>query len=188
MNLEENKLQEGKSIEESMDDMSEDILELRYLNKDNCSFSRTKGGFVSLSYGDKTYDRVNVYRTFPFTKPDEYISIRETDEKLREIGIIKHINDIPKNQREMLLEQLNIRYFTPIIKKIVDIKDEYGYAYFEVLTDYGVCKFTISMGGGTVVPLTDTRLLITDLDGNRFEIPDINKLSANELKKLDLFI
>lgn len=179
---------EYSSIEDAMDEQSEDILELRYLTKDNCTFNRTEGGFVSLEYGEKKYDRVSVYRTFPFTQPDNYISIREPNEKAREIGIIKALTDLDKDQATMLLEQLQIRYFTPIITKIIDIKDEYGYAYFDVLTNYGACRFTIHMGGGSVVSLTDTRLLITDLDGNRFEIPDINTFSAIELKKLDLFI
>lgn len=179
---------EGVEESLSMEELSKDILELRYLNKDNCTFKSTPGGFVSLEFGDKTYDRVNIYRTFPFTKPNEYISIRETDEKAREIGIIKSLEDISKEQRALLEEQLRVRYFTPIIKKVIDIKDEYGYAYFDVLTDYGTCRFTISMGGGSVIPLTDTRYLITDLDGNRFEIPDLTKLTPTELKKLDLFI
>jgi hypothetical protein len=177
-----------KSIEESMDLQSEDILELRYITKDNSIFSRTSGGFVSLDYADKHYDRISVYRTFPFTEPDQYISIREPDEKAREIGMIKSLIDLSKDQQEMLREQLNLRYFTPIIEKINDIKDEYGFAYFDVLTNYGACRFTIHMGGGSVVSLSDHRLLITDLDGNRFEIPDIYKLSSIELKKLDLFI
>jgi hypothetical protein len=44
------------------------------------------------------------------------------------------------------------------------------------------------MGGDSVINLSDTRLLITDLDGNRFEIPDITRLTPAELKKLDLFL
>lgn len=172
----------------SLDKLSEDLLELRFLTKENCTFKPTKGGFLSLEHNEKTYDRVGVYRTFPFTHPKEYISIREADDKAREIGMVKSLEDISKEQRELLKEQLRIRYFTPIINKIIDIKDEYGYAYFDVQTDYGVCRFTTSMGSGSTVHLSDTRILITDLDGNRFEIPDINKLSSTELKKLDLFI
>lgn len=178
----------SKEEASSLDKLSEDLLELRFLTKENCSFQPTKGGFLSLEYGEKTYSRVGIYRTFPFTHSNEYISIREVDDKAREIGMIKCLDDISKEQRELIEEQLRIRYFTPIIQKIVNIKDEYGYAYFDVVTDYGVCRFTASMGGGSTINLTDTRILITDLDGNRFEIPDLNKLSANELKKLDLFI
>lgn len=172
-----------------MEEQSAELLELRYLNKDNAQFKRTNGGFVSLEYKGQFYDRVGVYRTFPFTDPDHYISIREVDEKAREIGVIKNLkSDVTEDEMAMLQEQLEIRYFTPIIKKIINIKDEYGYAYFEVDTNFGRCKFTIHMSGGSVVSLTEERILITDLDGNRYEIPDLNKLSAVELKKLDLFI
>lgn len=88
----------------------------------------------------------------------------------------------------MLEEQLKLHYFTPVIQKVLDIKDEYGYAYFHVMTDRGECRFTINMGGNAVVRLTDTRLLITDLDENRFEIPDVLQLSQKEQRKLDLFL
>jgi hypothetical protein len=39
-----------------------------------------------------------------------------------------------------------------------------------------------------VVHLSETRILISDVDENRFEIPDVMKLSAGERKKLDLFL
>lgn len=172
-----------------MEEQSADLLQLRYINKENARFQRTEGGFVSLEYEGKKYDRVGVYRTFPFTDPEHYISIREADEKAREIGVILDLwADLIKEEAQMLKEQMDLRYFTPVIQKIIDIREEYGYAYFHIVTDFGECKFTIQMSGGSVVHLSEERILITDLDGNRYEIPDINILSANELKKLDLFI
>lgn len=174
--------------EEKMKAESADLLELRYLTRDNAVFARTKGGFVSLEYQGKMYERINVYRTFPVTSPEEYISIREADDKAREIGVVKKLSALDKDQADMLREQLRLRYFTPEITKIIDIKTEYGYGYFNVVTNFGACRFTIHNGGGAVVSLSDSRIMITDLDGNRFEIPDIYSLSASERKKLDLFI
>ncbi|HWT26300.1 MAG TPA: DUF1854 domain-containing protein [Mobilitalea sp.] len=173
-----------------MEEQSADLLVLRFLNKENAAFTRTQGGFVALEYEGKMYERVGLYRTFPFTDPEHYISVREADEKAREIGVIKDLKaNVTKEEVRMITEQLELRYFTPIIKKVNDIKEEYGYAYFDVKTNYGVCKFTIQMnGGGSVFHLSEYRILITDLDGNRYEIPDLLKLSAGELKKLDLFI
>jgi hypothetical protein len=174
---------------EQMEKETEEMLKLRYINSSNAEFARTEGGFVSLKIGDETYPRIQVYQSFPFTDPYSYISIREPNEKAKEIGIIKDLRtDVSKETQEMLKEQLRLRYFTPIITKINNIKDEYGFAYFDVLTDHGACRFTIHMGGSSVVHLTDTRLMITDLDGNRFEIPDVTRFSAAELKKLDLFL
>ena len=174
--------------EDEMKAQSEDLLELRHITKDNAVFKRTKGGFVSLEYAQKKYERVLVYRTFPMSEPENYISIREADEKAREIGMIEHLSELDEDTQDMLREQLKLRYFKPQIIKINDVKDEYGFAYFNVQTDFGPCRFTIQMGGDSVVSLTDTRIIITDLDGNKFEIPDLDKLSTSERKKLDLFI
>ena len=186
--MQSNLLELEEFDEEKMKAESADLLELRYLTKENAKFERTPGGFVKLTYKDKTYDRVGVYRTFPVTMPDEFISIREADEKAREIGVVEKLSALDPEQAKMLKEQLDLRYFTPEITKIFDIKTEYGYGYFHVMTTYGECRFTIHNGGSSVISLTDTRIVINDLDGNRFEVPDIMKLTVAERKKLDLFI
>lgn len=173
---------------EQMEKETEEMLKLRYINKDNAEFKRTDGGFVSVRIGEEFYPRVQIVRMFPFSDPEKYISIRTPDEHSKEIGIIEDMKNVKKETAQMLTEQLNLRYFTPIITKIVNIKEEYGYAYFEVVTDRGACRFTINMGGHAVVHLSETRILISDIDENRFEIPDIMKLTTKELKKLDLFL
>lgn len=167
---------------------TEDMLKLRYIDKNNAEFEKTSGGFVRLSYDGRDYERVSFYRAFPFTDPDRYISVRQADEKAREIGIIDDLNTLDSETADMLRAQLDLRYFTPEIIRIIDIKDRYGFSYFHVVTDKGEVKFTIRNNGGSVIHLSETRLLISDLDGNRFEVKDTSKLSAGELKKLDLFI
>ena len=120
---------------------------MRFLNSENAVFTRTEGGFLALKTGEKEYERVGVYLTFPLTNPNEFISIREADEKAKEIGIIQSINDLGKDEQEMIREQVRLRYFMPVIRKVMDVKDEYGYAYWHVVTDYGACRFTTHMGG-----------------------------------------
>lgn len=173
---------------EQMEKETEEMLKLRYLDDSNAVFERTQGGFVSVRIKEEFYPRVQVIRMFPFSDPEKYISIRTPDEHSKEIGVIEDMKQISKETRKMLEEQLNLRYFTPIITKIINIKDEYGYAYFDVVTDRGACRFTINVGGHAVVHLSETRILISDIDENRFEIPDVTKLSARELKLLDLFL
>lgn len=174
--------------EEALKKESENLLEMRYLTKDNATFSRTEGGFLSLKTNEKEYTRVGVYLTFPLTNPEEFISIRECDEKAKEIGLIEKLTDLPNDQQEMIREQIRLRYFMPVITKVLDIKDEYGYAYWHVTTGFGTLRFTTQMSGNAVVSLSDSRLLVTDIDGNRYEIPDFYKLSVIERKKLDLFL
>ena len=174
--------------EETLKAESEQLLEMRFLTGENAVFSRTQGGFISLKTPEKEYARVGVYLTFPLTNPDEFISIREADEKAKEIGMIEKLSALSKDQQDMLREQIKLRYFMPIITKVLDVKDEYGYAYWNVTTTFGSCRLTTQMSGNAVIHLSDSRLLVTDIDGNRYEIPDFYQLSVMERKKLDLFI
>ncbi len=166
----------------------EDLIAMRAITAENAVFSRTKGGFVSLQYNDKTYPRVAIHRCFPHSDPTHYISVREVENDGKEIGLIEDLNALPKDVQEMLCEQMELRYFSPKILKIHDIKAEYGYSYWDVTTDRGRCRFTARMGGGSVYSIGKDRYLVNDLDGNRFEIPDLNVLTAKEAKKIDLFI
>ena len=105
-----------------------------------------------------------------------------------EIGIIEDLDAMTKETQEILRRQLRLSYFTPVIEKIYSIKDEYGFAYFHVMTDKGECKFAINMGSNAFSKLSDTRLIISDVDENRFEIRDVDKLSHKERRMLDLFL
>ena len=174
--------------EEALRKESEEVLQMRLLTADNAVFTRTEGGFLALEFAGKTYDRVGVYLTFPMTNPQEYISIREADEKAKEIGMIRSLKEMPREVQDMIQEQVRLRYFMPVIRKVMEVKDEYGYAYWHVQTDFGSCRFTTYMGGDAVVALGEARYQITDIDGNRYELPDLYALTVMERKKLDLFI
>ena len=171
----------------------EQLIAIRPITADNAVFRRTGGGFVGMDYttpdGEvKSFTRVSVHRCFPFSDPGRYISIREPEGDGKEIGLIEELGALPRETQEMLEEQMALRYFIPQISRIKSIKEEYGYSYWDVTTDRGVCRFTVRMGGGSVYSIGGGRYLINDIDGNRFEIPDLNKLSSREVRELDLFI
>ena len=151
-------------------------------------FTQTDGGFVSLDLDGKHYDRVKIVRLFPFSDADKYLSIREYEGDGKEIGIIEDLDAMSADAKEVIKDQLTLCYFTPVISKIYSIKDEYGYAYFHVMTDKGECRFAINMGSNAVSKLSDTRLIIVDVDENRFEIRDVDALSQKEKRMLDLFL
>lgn len=158
------------------------------INGSNAVFAGTEGGFVSLEYNGAKYNRVKIVRLFPFTDPDKYLSVRDVYDSDSEVGIIEDIGQLDKETAELINEQLQLYYFTPVITKVISIKDEYGYAYFDVETDHGHCEFTINMSANAVTRLSDVRLLITDVDGNRFEIRDVSEMTVKEQRKLDLFL
>lgn len=82
---------------------------------------------------------------------------------------------------------MRLRYFAPSIERILEIKEEFGYSFWSVETSAGLCRFTV--GRGTNVRLVSSKkVLITDVDGNRFQIEDISKLSAKEYRMLEMFL
>lgn len=56
------------------------------------------------------------------------------------------------------------------------------------MTDRGECRFTAHIFSGDIINLGDKRIIIKDVDGNRFEIPDLSELSSAERKMIEVFI
>ena len=122
-----------------------------------------------------------VYRTCPITDPNRFISIRvgRTQSEQREIGIIRNLNGLSPDQRRLLAEELFKRYFIHLITRIRSVRDELGYLYWDCETDKGRRQFAI--------PRWDQRAVyhgasgcrvITDLEGSRYEIPDLDALDT----------
>ena len=167
---------------------ADDVADIYYLNNKNARFSLNEGGFISLDFNGKKYDRVLIFRAFPFSEANQFLSVRESVGRNAEIGIIKNLDDIAENEQEIILRDLKLRYFLPKIKNIHSVKSEHGHSTFSVVTDYGSMRFIVRSSGDAVTRLSDSRLIFTDVDGNRFEIEDINKLSNVEIKKINLFL
>nr|MDD6335571.1 DUF1854 domain-containing protein [bacterium] len=157
-----------------------------YVTRQDTSFARTEGGFVSMKRGDKWYPRVLFYRAFPYTYRDEFISVRDID--MNELGMIRALIDFSKEEQEMILDQIELRYFSPRITSIRQAKEEFGYVYWDVTTTAGPCRFTSRNGHGSIVHITQNQVVVIDVDGNRFEIEDLTKLDPKDVKKLELFL
>ena len=161
----------------------QDTADIHYLDTDSLVFERTEGGFLSLRIGRrKPHPRINVYRSFPLTSRREHISIRDGEDN--EIGMIVSLDDLPGDTARLLEEELDQRYFAPVIDKIVSLKEEFGYIYWDVVTDAGPCRFTVKGGENNVFLLSGDTLLIIDVDGNRFEFPDFEKRADSKSLKL----
>ena len=76
------------------------------------------------------------------------------------------------------MEELEKAYFMPKIKKILRIKELYGgMTWFAVETDRGYREFEIQ-SKTSMRNLGLSRVIFTDVDGNKYEIPDITHLDA----------
>lgn len=160
---------------------------LEFMDCTKLVFEKTQGGFLKLTVnGETTYDRVNLYRSFPLTKPEEYISVRDVDKN--EIGLIRRLSDLSPAMQELVMFDLNRRYFTPEITRIATLKDEYGHVYMNVETDCGDKHITVPNGSSNFIHLSEVRLILVDIDGNRFSIKDYTKLDSKSVKLLETVI
>ena len=179
---------EEKDILNEEREQLEKLLSVNKLTPDNAVFSETKGGFITLSLSGEDKGMVNIICTFPFTAPNEFLSVRTADDKMEELGIIENINDFDNETIAIIKKQLEIRYFMPEITKVYSVKEEYGHTYWSVQTNKGKHKFTSPSGSSGSVIRKENRVIIKDSSQNRYEIPDITKLTAKEMKKLDLYL
>jgi hypothetical protein len=171
----ENKQAETKGLAE--------YTEIVYMTPEEAMFRRTEGGILTLVFTDKEYDRVSVNRAFPFSLGDFYLSVRDSEGK--EIGIIRNLEEFPESARELIKEELEWVYYSPKITRILSVKEEFGYSYWDVETDRGIKRFTVRGTSENVISVTETRLLIIDIDGNRFDISDIRDLDPKSFKMID---
>lgn len=162
------------------------LAEIQYITPNEVSFVPTQGGFVGMQKGEAYIPRVFFYRCFPHSMPDEWISVRDVEGN--ELGMIQKLTDFNERVQELLQEQIRLRYFAPEILKIIDVKEEFGNVYWDVETSAGACRFTSGNGGWAIVRINEFQVLVIDIDGNRFEIPDLRKLPATTLKKMEQFI
>lgn len=167
------------------------------LTPENAKFTRSEGGLISLELKNadgeaEAFERIVPVRAFPITDPEAYISIREPDTreggKGAEIGMIAKLADFDKATSELILEELDRRYFTPVIEKIYNVKEKFGYLYFDVLTSSGKVSFVMNNPSSNIRMLEDKRSLIYDIDGNCFEIPEIEKMDKASFKKIEIYL
>ncbi|BBI30873.1 DUF1854 domain-containing protein [Cohnella abietis] len=161
-----------------------DAADIHYLTKVNAKFDKTEGQMLSVTVGEETHPVVYVHCSFPHTNKRMYLSVRTVENK--EIGMIRSLDDFTEETVQLLEEQLHIRYFTPEISKVISVKEEFGYSYWEAETTAGLCRFTVRGGGGHAKLVTPVLLLVTDVDGNRFVIPDMSKLTDREYRLVEL--
>lgn len=177
----------------SLDDVRESVP----LTKENAVFARSAGGLISLELkkddGEtESFERVAIFRSFPITAPDEFISVREIsvikNERGHEIGMIRRMSDFDESTQKLFLEELDRRYFTPEITKISSVKEKFGYLYWDCETSAGNIVFVLNNPFSNIRTAADGRVFINDIDGNCFTVTEPEKLDKQSYKKIEIYL
>jgi len=164
---------------------------------ENARFFRSKGNLISLELKreDGTVDqfeRIIILRAFPVTNPSEFLSVREPDSRkmgrAKEIGMIRYMSDFDEETGKLFLEELDRRYFSPQLTKINSVKDKFGYLYWEAETSAGHVTFIMNNPFSNIRVLEDGRIIMSDIDGNMFEIQDPKKLDQASYRRIEIYL
>ncbi|MDI7276882.1 MAG: DUF1854 domain-containing protein [Anaerolineae bacterium] len=152
--------------------------ELCLLDPQKLRFSYSPIGAVRLEIaGERCYLSVEIARSFPIDEEDHYLSVRNAlDEEHPEIGMIADVEGLDPESRLVVQEELYRRYFVPRILTITRLKEEFGVLNFDVETDRGPREFSVRNPQEHLREIGDERMLVIDIDGCRYEIPDLRQL------------
>lgn len=155
----------------------------RYLEPEKIRLFRSPMGAPRLEILEEVcYTYVVVRRILPLTAPDCYISLGVGEET--EIGIIEDPSQLDAESLKILREELDKRYFTPVIKRVHRVKERFGVHEWEVETSRGRITFSVQGLHQNVRHFPPARLLVTDVRGNRYDIPDYHRLDSHSFNQI----
>ena len=156
------------------------------ISKDNAKFMMKNGFLFMACPKDAEPCRVHLHRDFPFDNPWSYISVLSTDNI--ELAFMQSVDLFDGEDKELIVRELERKYYTPSIKKIISVKDRFGFSYWDVETESGKVTFTLQDTFKSISRAGDNKLFFSDVDGNRFVIEDVEALDRKSHKKIELYL
>lgn len=172
-------------------EQAEQSAELILLDPEKVHFTRESSGYLSLAYDGKTYEKVTLTRLIPFESGETYISVsfNSAEDEWTEIGVLRDIASLPDTEAACVRDYLAFKYYIPEITKIKKITDNrMGYLFLDVETNAGQKKIAVSDWWHNFRFLPGRMLAVTDADGNRYRITNVDTLDKASYKRLLMFI
>jgi len=166
-------------------------LDIGLMDLSKAEFYISKGGFVGLRYDDTDYPHIVLRRSLPIREPFKYISVADHENK--EIGIIRSVEELRDVQKDIVINELDNRYYAPRVLEVLSVKDKLGYVYVELRIQNKNSKAynkncAVKDVSRNIRMLSDSSLIIFDVDGNRYIIEDLDQLDKNSIKRLDPYL
>ena len=161
-------------------------MERIYIDGDMANFTPKDITTVDVELRDGTiFQNVEPRCLFPSSNGRKFITL--LDENGTEQAVIRDLDNLPKDQRQVIEDCLTEYYLIPHIVKILNTTEKFGLITLDTETDRGPARIEIRnlLYGFKQV---GNRLLLRDSNDNRYEIPDLRKLDAKSRHLLDNYI
>ena len=164
----------------------EHILLTEFTPAQECLFYRNANGFLGLKLRGEDHRRVQLSRALPFTAPGQYLCVADMEDK--EVAVLESLALFDDDARTLLEAELDIRYFYPEVTKIASIKEKSGAYYFSLTAGGRESTVTVKDISKNLKQLGEGKLILTDVDGNRYLIPDVYKIQKKSLRMLEPYL
>lgn len=122
---------------------------------------------------------------FPLTRK-QYVSI--LDRKDKEFCLIENPAELDEESRETLYAALDGYYRVYRILSVSDYQNNWRTSLWTVETDHGTREFVMRWELDSVLLPTENEILIIDIDGNRFHIPDVREFDESNNRIFELLL
>lgn len=130
---------------------------------------------IKLASG-KVFESTEAIRLFPISNSDCYLSV--LDNNGNEVAIIRNASHLSVESQEALAKFLHQYYIIPDIKKVNSISWKDGTLTVNADTDYGVSNFKVRSRLFNIKYQRDGRVIIRDVDDNRYQITNPKALDS----------
>lgn len=142
-----------------------------------------------------------VYRTFPLTAPEDWVSVVATDDpggdghrsdggpsERVEVGVLAGLDGLEPESRAAVEQALHLRYFLPRVLAITAIRDEApgqsGAVVWDLQTDRGAMRLRMRNLFNGFQQFPSGRIVLSDEEGNRADIPSLAGLDPQSRRLL----
>ena len=148
-------------------------------------FADEQGRLVLRRPGQEDKADVRVRRSFPWSSPTRFISIRDADGK--ELLLVEDLEQLDAGRRKVIDDWLNSASFIPRITRVDDVDARFGHQQWKVQTDRGPVEFRVQERED-IRFLPDGRYQLKDADGNVYELPSAVELDEHSRRAIGVIV
>ncbi|MFW6414432.1 MAG: DUF1854 domain-containing protein [Verrucomicrobiota bacterium] len=135
---------------------------------------RRSGGGLDIELPGQILSDIHLTPAFPISGRKRMVMILNREGE--ELGFIDNISKLDAASRSVIEEELERSYFMPRIITIIDAEEKLSVLTLSTETDRGGRTIQVRNPRQSIRKLPYNRVVIKDVDGNRYEIRDWTRL------------
>ena len=137
---------------------------------------RGDNGHLRLLCPDREWEDVHFTPTFPLSRRFRLVAVRNPEGN--EIAMLDDVAKLDPESKQIVADEMERSYFMPVITDILSVEEKLNVLTLEVETDRGPRTVQLRNPRKSIRKLPRSRVVIGDVDNNRYEIRDWTQLAG----------